>query len=143
MELDGKLNENNKLNLDIKPEIFIELLRYFNIGNEFSPIAMEFGEKDILIRVDNNAGDASAIFDGEYNFKIKEITEDGSEKIESIGKLNNEGYLVVEPIDLLKRFGSKFNHSEHLYVNSIENQKIKFYDEKGAFLKEIPIEDTD
>lgn len=126
--LDGLLTEPNNLDINITPERFIELLRYFNIGKEFSPIAWEFGDnREVRIRVKNSAGDAMAIYEGNKDQPISTKTF---------------GYLILEPADILKRIGAKYSDSSTINIVAKENQKILISDDKGNSNKITPLDKT-
>lgn len=142
--LDGELKKPNDLKVKITPSNFVELMRYFNIGEQFSPVATEFTGDTIRTRVSHPAGDSMAVFVGSTSYETKEVVDNESEshKIVDIAKVDSNGYLILEPADTLKRLGTKYNNSEYMGFDAKENQKIQVYDEKGNSNKITPLDKT-
>lgn len=123
--LDGLLNDKNDLDIHIKPDIFIELLRVFNIGKEFSPIAGEFlAPRNIRIRVKDSSGDSFAVFTG---------TKEDSEFTEKAG------YIIIDQSEILSFIG-KYTDSNELGIVAEENQRIIFSDENGNRDEIVPLD---
>jgi len=142
--LDGMLTKPNNLKVQMIPGNFVELMRYFNIGDEFSPVAVEFIGDVIRTRVRHPAGDSMAIFLGNTSYETKEVIENEnvSHKIVDIAKVDSDGYLVLSPSETLKDLGVKYNNSEYIRFDAEENQKIQVYDEKGNGNKITPLDKT-
>jgi len=128
MEHDGLVALENNLITEVSKNMLIDLLRYFDVGKEFSPVLFEFYEPNGEIRVRLRCGkDAMGVFTG---------TRDGSYDVRKDSKT---GYMIVEPSEQLKEM-HRYKDTIYVSIEAKDGDQTKVSDGVGNWNKFTPLD---